>query len=155
MGRKKKGSIFVWASGNGGRDYDNCNCDGYTNSIWTLSVSSATENGLIPWYSEACSSTLATTYSSGSSGERKVNLVSSQFHKVSHFLLLNFPVASLAFPIFFCFGVKIDQFFIVLGCYYRPPPYMYILSYWNIGVCSFSSRHDRPHIGGQPRAHLA
>jgi furin len=37
-----------------------------------LSVSSATENGLIPWYSEACSSTLATTYSSGSSGERKV-----------------------------------------------------------------------------------
>lgn len=71
-GRNGKGSIFVWASGNGGRDYDNCNCDGYTNSPWTLSVSSATENGLIPWYSEACSSTLATTYSSGSSGERKV-----------------------------------------------------------------------------------
>ena len=72
-GRGGKGSIFVWASGNGGRDHDNCNCDGYTNSIWTLSVSSATENGLIPWYSEACSSTMATTYSSGSSGERKVN----------------------------------------------------------------------------------
>lgn len=71
-GRKGRGSIFVWASGNGGRDHDNCNCDGYTNSIWTLSVSSATENGLIPWYSEACSSTMATTYSSGSSGERKV-----------------------------------------------------------------------------------
>ena len=48
-GRSGKGSIFVWASGNGGRDYDNCNCDGYTNSPWTLSVSSATENGLIPW----------------------------------------------------------------------------------------------------------
>ena len=48
-GRKGRGSIFVWASGNGGRDHDNCNCDGYTNSIWTLSVSSATENGLIPW----------------------------------------------------------------------------------------------------------
>ena len=71
-GRKGRGSIFVWASGNGGRDHDNCNCDGYTNSIWTLSVSSATENGLIPWYSEACSSTMSTTYSSGSSGERKV-----------------------------------------------------------------------------------
>jgi len=71
-GRQGKGSIFVWASGNGGRDHDSCNCDGYTNSIWTLSVSSATENGLIPWYSEACSSTMATTYSSGSSGERKV-----------------------------------------------------------------------------------
>ncbi|XP_043281223.1 furin-like protease 1 isoform X1 [Venturia canescens] len=71
-GRKGKGSIFIWASGNGGRDHDNCNCDGYTNSIWTLSISSATENGLVPWYSEACSSTLATTYSSGSTGERQV-----------------------------------------------------------------------------------
>merc|ERR1712096_503294 len=41
---------------------------------FTLSVSSASENGVIPWYSEQCSSTLATTYSSGSSrrGERKV-----------------------------------------------------------------------------------
>ncbi|KAK7862254.1 hypothetical protein R5R35_008131 [Gryllus longicercus] len=71
-GRNGKGSIFVWASGNGGRDHDNCNCDGYTNSIWTLSISSATENGLVPWYSEACSSTLATTYSSGSAGEKQV-----------------------------------------------------------------------------------
>lgn len=62
----------MWASGNGGRDHDNCNCDGYTNSIWTLSISSATENGQVPWYSEACSSTLATTYSSGSSGEKQV-----------------------------------------------------------------------------------
>merc|ERR550519_108603 len=71
-GRGGKGSIFVWASGNGGRDHDSCNCDGYTNSIWTLSVSSVTENGLVPWYSEKCSSTLATTYSSGSSGEQKI-----------------------------------------------------------------------------------
>lgn len=71
-GRKGKGSIFVWASGNGGREKDNCNCDGYTNSIWTLSISSATEKGSVPWYSEACSSTLATTYSSGSFGERQI-----------------------------------------------------------------------------------
>ncbi|BFZ02510.1 hypothetical protein BsWGS_05549 [Bradybaena similaris] len=71
-GRGGLGSIFVWASGNGGRDFDNCNCDGYTNSIYTLSISSATENGNIPWYSEACSSTLATTYSSGSGGEKQI-----------------------------------------------------------------------------------
>ncbi|KAG8186688.1 hypothetical protein JTE90_014762 [Oedothorax gibbosus] len=71
-GRHGLGSIFIWASGNGGREFDNCNCDGYTNSIWTLSISSATENGHVPWYSEACSSTLATTYSSGSSGEKQV-----------------------------------------------------------------------------------
>lgn len=64
-GRKGRGSIFVWASGNGGRKQDNCNCDGYTNSIYTLSISSATQRGQKPWYLEECSSTLATTYSSG------------------------------------------------------------------------------------------
>lgn len=72
QGRQGLGSIYVWASGNGGKDDDNCNCDGYTNSIYTVSISSATENGNIPWYSEACSSTLATTYSSGASDEKQV-----------------------------------------------------------------------------------
>lgn len=67
-GRHGKGSIFVWASGNGGRHLDNCNCDGYTNSIFTLSISSATQGGYRPWYLEECSSTLATTYSSGTPG---------------------------------------------------------------------------------------
>lgn len=68
-GRHGKGSIFVWASGNGGRHLDNCNCDGYTNSIFTLSISSATQGGYRPWYLEECSSTLATTYSSGTPGQ--------------------------------------------------------------------------------------
>ena len=71
-GRGGLGSIFIWASGNGGNNHDNCNCDGYINSIYTLAVSSATEYGKIPWYAEACSSTLATTYSSGSGGERQI-----------------------------------------------------------------------------------
>ncbi|XP_040846144.1 proprotein convertase subtilisin/kexin type 4 [Ochotona curzoniae] len=64
-GRGGLGTLFVWASGNGGLHYDNCNCDGYTNSIYTLSVGSATQQGHVPWYSEACASTLTTTYSSG------------------------------------------------------------------------------------------
>jgi len=75
-GRGGKGSVFVWASGNGGKFNDNCNCDGYTTSIYTLSVSSTSEEGTRPWYSEACSSSLATTFSSGSKSkqttERKV-----------------------------------------------------------------------------------
>ncbi|XP_047506706.1 furin-like protease 2 [Pieris napi] len=70
-GRRGKGSIFVWASGNGGRHTDSCNCDGYTNSIFTLSISSATQGGYKPWYLEECSSTLATTYSSGTPGHDK------------------------------------------------------------------------------------
>ena len=44
---------------------DSCACDGYTNSIYTLSVSSLTEHNRKPWYLEECASTLATTYSSG------------------------------------------------------------------------------------------
>ncbi|XP_057209508.1 furin (paired basic amino acid cleaving enzyme) a [Triplophysa rosa] len=71
-GRGGRGSIFVWASGNGGRERDSCNCDGYTNSIYTLSISSSTQNGNVPWYSEACSSTLATTYSSGGLNEKQI-----------------------------------------------------------------------------------
>uniref|UniRef100_A0A8C2KK44 Furin (paired basic amino acid cleaving enzyme) a n=1 Tax=Cyprinus carpio TaxID=7962 RepID=A0A8C2KK44_CYPCA len=71
-GRGGRGSIFVWASGNGGREKDSCNCDGYTNSIYTLSISSSTQNGNVPWYSEACSSTLATTYSSGGLNEKQI-----------------------------------------------------------------------------------
>lgn len=72
QGRGGLGSIFVWASGNGGREKDSCNCDGYTNSIYTLSISSSTQNGNVPWYSEACSSTLATTYSSGNLNEKQI-----------------------------------------------------------------------------------
>ncbi|XP_047448534.1 proprotein convertase subtilisin/kexin type 5b isoform X2 [Mugil cephalus] len=72
MGRKGRGSIFVWASGNGGRSRDHCSCDGYTNSIYTISISSTAESGRKPWYLEECSSTLTTTYSSGESYDRKI-----------------------------------------------------------------------------------
>jgi len=77
-GRGGKGNIFVWASGNGGRDKDSCACDGYTNSIYTLSVSSASQNGRKPWYLEECASTLTTTYSSGNSREQQI--VSTDLH---------------------------------------------------------------------------
>ncbi|KAK4296497.1 hypothetical protein Pmani_031007 [Petrolisthes manimaculis] len=65
-GRGGKGSIFLSGSGNGGRDNDNCNCDGYANSMWTLSIASTKADGTVPWFSEACSSIIATTYSSSS-----------------------------------------------------------------------------------------
>ncbi|XP_071751056.2 proprotein convertase subtilisin/kexin type 5 [Centroberyx gerrardi] len=64
-GRHGRGSVFVWASGNGGRRGDHCSCDGYTNSIYTISISSSTQGGSKPDYLEQCSSTLATAYSGG------------------------------------------------------------------------------------------
>ncbi|EGW09810.1 Proprotein convertase subtilisin/kexin type 5 [Cricetulus griseus] len=72
QGRRGLGSVFVWASGNGGRSKDHCSCDGYTNSIYTISISSTAESGKKPWYLEECSSTLATTYSSGESYDKKI-----------------------------------------------------------------------------------
>lgn len=69
----------MWASGNGGKLSDNCNCDGYTNSIYTISISSATEGGYKPWYLEECASTLATTYSSGTTSTDR-NIVKILFY---------------------------------------------------------------------------
>ena len=71
-GRDGKGVIYVWASGNGGSKGDNCNCDGYTNSPYTLSVGSASQHGDFPWYGERCASTLTTAYSSGAYSDQKI-----------------------------------------------------------------------------------
>ncbi|CAN6674478.1 kexin [Trichomonascus vanleenenianus] len=65
-GRDKKGSIFVFASGNGGGYGDNCNFDGYTNSIYSITVAAIDRRGMHPFYSEACSANMVVTYSSGS-----------------------------------------------------------------------------------------
>ncbi|XP_076465280.1 neuroendocrine convertase 1-like [Babylonia areolata] len=71
-GRGGKGVVYVLASGNGGRHMDNCNCDGYAASIFTISTSSCTERGDRPWYGELCPSSLTTTYSSGFSTSFRV-----------------------------------------------------------------------------------
>ncbi|XP_054009670.1 neuroendocrine convertase 1-like [Hylaeus anthracinus] len=65
VGREGRGSIYVWASGNGGSKGDNCGCDGYVGSIYTIAVGSASQTGRFPWYGESCAATMATTYSSG------------------------------------------------------------------------------------------
>uniref|UniRef100_S4RXA2 Neuroendocrine convertase 2 n=1 Tax=Petromyzon marinus TaxID=7757 RepID=S4RXA2_PETMA len=64
QGRGGKGSVYVWASGDGG-SYDDCNCDGYASSMWTISINSAINDGRTALYDESCSSTLASTFSNG------------------------------------------------------------------------------------------
>ncbi|KAJ1556203.1 pheromone processing endoprotease, partial [Cladochytrium tenue] len=63
-GRGGLGAIYVFASGNGGAFHDNCNFDGYTNSIYTVTVSSIDRKNNHPAYSEMCSANLVVTYSS-------------------------------------------------------------------------------------------
>lgn len=65
-GRDGKGSIYVFASGNGAASDDNCNFDGYTNSIYSITVGAIDRKGMHPYYSELCSAQLVVTYSSGS-----------------------------------------------------------------------------------------
>ena len=65
-GRQGKGSIYVFASGNGGRHEDQCNFDGYTNSIYSVTVGAVDHTGLHPTYSEACAANMIVAYSSGS-----------------------------------------------------------------------------------------
>lgn len=65
-GRNSRGNIYVFASGNGANLGDNCNYDGYTNSIYSITVGAIDWKGLHSPYSESCSALLTVTYSSGS-----------------------------------------------------------------------------------------
>ena len=51
-GRGGKGSIFVWAGGNGGLYGDNVNYDSYANSMYVIAVGAVSGNGTRSQYSE-------------------------------------------------------------------------------------------------------
>jgi len=70
-GRNGYGSIFIFASGNGGAYDDNCNFDGFANSIYTIAIGAIAHDNSKPFYAEVCSAQLAVTYS----GDRKLAIV--------------------------------------------------------------------------------
>lgn len=74
-GRNGLGNVYVFASGNGAASDDNCNFDGYTNSIYSITVGAVDRKGGHPYYSESCSANLVVTYSSGG-GDSIVSLLS-------------------------------------------------------------------------------
>jgi len=59
-GRGGKGTIYVWAAGNGALNQDNSNKDGWNNSIYTISAGSMDANGKIANYSEPGTNVLIT-----------------------------------------------------------------------------------------------
>ena len=71
-GRGGLGSVFVFASGNGANSGDQCNFDGYTNSIYSVTVASIDHKGQHPYYSEACAANMVTTYSSGNDHNKHI-----------------------------------------------------------------------------------
>uniref|UniRef100_A0A3Q2YQX4 Proprotein convertase subtilisin/kexin type 5a n=1 Tax=Hippocampus comes TaxID=109280 RepID=A0A3Q2YQX4_HIPCM len=58
-GRHGKGSVYVWAAGSGASRGDHCSCDGYSNSIYTISISGGGGDKSQPNHQESCSSILA------------------------------------------------------------------------------------------------
>ena len=64
-GRRGRGAIYVYPSGNGGRYKDSCAFDGKANSIHTLSINAVGESGSMPKYTENCTAVIASAYSSG------------------------------------------------------------------------------------------
>ena len=88
QGRDGKGNIFVWATGNGGLTDDDCNCDGYTTSIYTISIGCIGDHGTSAYYTEKCSSTLAVTFNGASHREGRENpMVSMNFETYIAFLI--------------------------------------------------------------------
>ncbi|XP_046656203.1 neuroendocrine convertase 1-like isoform X2 [Daphnia pulicaria] len=65
LGRRGRGAIYIWASGNGGIKGDNCAYDSYASSVYTLSVSALTPQGLSPYYAEPCPAVLTSLYVGG------------------------------------------------------------------------------------------
>uniref|UniRef100_A0A0B7AP44 Neuroendocrine convertase 2 n=2 Tax=Arion vulgaris TaxID=1028688 RepID=A0A0B7AP44_9EUPU len=78
-GRNGLGNVYVWASGDGGPN-DDCNCDGYAASMWTISINSATNDGQTAGYDESCSSTLASTFSNGKSNSRDAGVATTDLY---------------------------------------------------------------------------
>lgn len=91
-GRGGRGTIFMWACGNGGDVGDNSNYDGYANLPEAIAIGAIGNNGVLSNYSELGSNVLAVAPSSGGSleittvdrkGEDGYNFTGNRFDPVS------------------------------------------------------------------------
>lgn len=67
-GRNGRGTIWVWAAGNGAHVGDNCGADGYVQSPYTIAIGALGSDGKRAFYSEGCAALLAVAPSSGARG---------------------------------------------------------------------------------------
>ncbi len=64
-GRNNRGTIHLWAGGNGLQDSDNSNNDGYANSIYTIAIGATTNQNAQAYYSEPGANLVVVAPSSG------------------------------------------------------------------------------------------
>ncbi len=67
-GRGGKGTLFLWAAGNGGDVRDNSNYDGYANSIYTIAIGAIDSTGTRSYYSEPGANVVVCAPSNGGLG---------------------------------------------------------------------------------------
>ncbi len=72
QGRQGKGTIFLFAAGNGGFVKDTCAADGYCNSIYTIGIGAVNSNGEQTPYDEQCAGKMAMTFVDSTSEEQVV-----------------------------------------------------------------------------------
>ncbi|MEK7686690.1 MAG: S8 family serine peptidase [Verrucomicrobiota bacterium] len=70
-GREGKGTIYVWAGGNGLDANDNANYDGYANSIYTIAITAASDQGQQTDYGEPGACLIVAT-PSNSLGQQRI-----------------------------------------------------------------------------------
>ncbi|CAI4226509.1 unnamed protein product [Auanema sp. JU1783] len=74
MGRSGKGSIYIWASGNGGLEHDDCAMDGYASNIYTITFGMFGEGGSPVWYTEGCPAIMASLSAEDNHGFRTTDV---------------------------------------------------------------------------------
>ncbi|XP_041842874.1 proprotein convertase subtilisin/kexin type 4-like [Melanotaenia boesemani] len=95
-GRHGKGSIFVWAAGNGGMQHDHCGADGYVNSIYSVAIGAVTQTGKPAFFGEPCPGVMAVTLTgAGVGGSLPLVTVTN----IGDGCVTHFPGTSSAAPI--------------------------------------------------------
>uniref|UniRef100_A0A671VZ85 Neuroendocrine convertase 2-like n=1 Tax=Sparus aurata TaxID=8175 RepID=A0A671VZ85_SPAAU len=97
-GRGGKGSIFVWAAGNGGWLQDHCGADGYVNSIYNIAIGAISQMGKPALFGEPCPGVMAVTLT-GSSVGGSLPLVTVTVTNIEDGCVTQFPGTSSAAPI--------------------------------------------------------
>ncbi|KAM8734296.1 neuroendocrine convertase 2-like isoform 2-T2 [Acanthopagrus schlegelii] len=97
-GRGGKGSIFVWAAGNGGMLQDHCGADGYVNSIYNIAIGAVSQMGKPALFGEPCPGVMAVTLT-GSDVGGSLPLVTATVINIEDGCVTQFPGTSSAAPI--------------------------------------------------------
>lgn len=71
-GRNGRGTIYVWAAGNGLEKRDSCAFDGYASNKYAITIGAVDSNLAEGYYSEKCATVMGVTPSSGHTGKAVV-----------------------------------------------------------------------------------